>query len=60
MFAASGQTALKSDGDNKGSTGCAGKYINVNQVVFIAYSQTPPKVDGKMLRKKEAHNVLQA
>ena len=47
-------------GNNWGTAGGAGGDSSVNQVSLVAHSQNPPRVDGKMLLKEEAHNFLRA
>ena len=45
-------------GDDGGTAGGVGGDESVNQVNLDTHSQNPPRVDGKMLLKEEARNVL--
>ena len=47
-------------GDNWGTAEGAGGDSSVDQVFLVTYSRNSPRVDGKMLLKSEAHNVLRA
>ena len=47
-------------GNNWGTAGGAGGDRSVNQVILVTHSRNPPRVDGKMLLKEEAHNFLRA
>ena len=44
-------------GDNWGTAGGAGGDSSVHQTNMVKHSKNPPRVDGKMLLKEEAHNV---
>ena len=47
-------------GDNWGTAGGAGGDSSVNQVILVTHSRNPLRVDGKILLKGEADNVLRA
>ena len=47
-------------GDNWGTVGGAGGDSGVNQVILVTQNRNLPRVDGKILLKEEADNVLRA